>query len=320
MKARLPAYVQECLVVSGFDTLDTIASMDDDFDNFIDQIQRFVQDNMPPNGLYANPCSLKCVFPPGHKVCIRNFVKEVKSLVESKKRKLENTERDIKAKSSTKSSMLSRNEPQRKRKRYQEANQEVDIPRDIQSDSSCEETVTSITTQVRNSVIRWIKSQQDDLCKLRETKSFSIIVTRIPKERDCFRVLIRCEPCGTKIALHQKNLNNYQPYLISNWTRHVKECKMLFVNDNMKQSTLMQYLSKNSSSSESYSDHGGCVKESVTPNKDTTETSMYLNGYNNRHVRIFMRVCVYVCKCIHKHIGTCMYDYMYVRMYVCMYA
>ena len=78
MKARLPAYVQECLVVSGFDTLDTIASMDDDFDNFIDRIQRFVQDNMPPNSLYANPCSGKCVLPPGHKVCIRNFVKEVR--------------------------------------------------------------------------------------------------------------------------------------------------------------------------------------------------------------------------------------------------
>ena len=40
---------------------------------------------MPSNALFVNPCSLKCVFPSGYKVCIRNFVKEVKSLVEDKK-------------------------------------------------------------------------------------------------------------------------------------------------------------------------------------------------------------------------------------------
>ena len=38
MKARLLAYIQECLLVSGFDTLDMIALIDDDFNNFIDQI------------------------------------------------------------------------------------------------------------------------------------------------------------------------------------------------------------------------------------------------------------------------------------------
>ena len=110
MKARLPKYIQECLLVSGFDTLDTIASMDDDFDNFIDQIQRFVQDNMPSNPLFTNPCSLKYVFPPDHKVRIRNFVKEVKSLVEIKKRKLEHIQQGVEIKSSVTSQKINHKE------------------------------------------------------------------------------------------------------------------------------------------------------------------------------------------------------------------
>ena len=96
-----------------------------------------------------------------------------------------------------------------------------------------------------------------------------MIVTRIPKETDRFHVLIRCEPCGTKIALHQKKLIDYQPYLISNWTRHVKECKMFFRNDNKKQSTITQYLLKNSSCS----NH----RESVATSKGGTEISKCFN-------------------------------------------
>lgn len=54
--------------MSGYDTLDTIASMDDDCDQHIDQIEAFIQENFPGNALYCNPHSTECKFPPGHRI------------------------------------------------------------------------------------------------------------------------------------------------------------------------------------------------------------------------------------------------------------
>lgn len=89
IRSKLPEYIQECLLVSGFDTLDTIASMNNDCDKFVDQVEQFIQENFPGNSLYCNPHSTTCKFPPGHRIRIRQFVTEVKSLVENRKRKQE---------------------------------------------------------------------------------------------------------------------------------------------------------------------------------------------------------------------------------------
>jgi len=44
MRSKLLGCVQKCLVVSGYDTLDIIASMDDDCDQHRDHVEAFIQE------------------------------------------------------------------------------------------------------------------------------------------------------------------------------------------------------------------------------------------------------------------------------------
>ena len=73
----------------------------------------------------------------------------------------------------------------------------------IHCDSSNEANVTSITTQVRKTVLKYINGHQNELGKLenmQETRSFFIIVRRIASKEKClFCVEIRCEACGKQV-------------------------------------------------------------------------------------------------------------------------
>ena len=46
----------------------------------------------------------------------------------------------------------------------------------------------------------------------------------IAMDDHCLVMVIRCNACKKDIGLHRKNVS---PYLISNWTRHIKVCKKL---------------------------------------------------------------------------------------------
>ena len=70
------------------------------------------------------------------------------------------------------------------------------------------------------------------------------MVTHVAKEQSTFSSAIKCNACNAVIHLHQKDKSaKDNPYLISNWTRHVKTCKPL--NSSQKffhQSTISQFL------------------------------------------------------------------------------
>ena len=74
------------------------------------------------------------------------------------------------------------------------------------------------------------------------------MVTHVAKEQSTFSSAIKCNACNTVIHLHQKDKSaKDNPYLISNWTRHVKTCKPL--NSRQKsfyQSTISQFLPRQS--------------------------------------------------------------------------
>lgn len=85
MRERLPQYVVNCLLASGFDVADVIMSMDvsDKAGNSIEIIEKFIGEHFADNEDYNNTSVLAhsptpFVFPPGHKLRIRNFVLEVR--------------------------------------------------------------------------------------------------------------------------------------------------------------------------------------------------------------------------------------------------
>ena len=226
------------MLVSGFDTLDTIASMDEDCDKHIDQVEVFIPENFPDNALYCNPHSTECKFPPGRRIRIKQFVTEAKSLVENRKRKEEVAATNFRK-------LVRTDEGQKKQQTLTDFHS---FSKDeVQNNSSMEQNVTAVKTQVRNTVLKYIKGNQHELGKLKdikETKSFSILVTRVASQnKGLLSVKIRCEPCGIGIALHQQRKSNCkEAYSIKNWKRHISGCKELLASmqeDKMKQRTLL---------------------------------------------------------------------------------
>ena len=85
MKERLPSYAVKCFLAAGYDAPDVISSMNitEEWDNSIEVIEKFIDQHYRGHEeYYNNPilASHPFVFPPGHKIRIRNFVSEVKRL------------------------------------------------------------------------------------------------------------------------------------------------------------------------------------------------------------------------------------------------
>jgi len=81
MQERLPSYVVNCFVSSGFDSTEAICCMNvtDDTNNSIKEIENYVENHCNTDiKLFSNPkaiCQPKpFIFPPGHRMKIKNFV------------------------------------------------------------------------------------------------------------------------------------------------------------------------------------------------------------------------------------------------------
>ena len=74
MKAKLPTYIVNCFMVSGFDLPEVVAAMDvsSNRGNSIEQIEQFVLSNFSNDPKYMGCLAQakKFTFPPGHRLCI----------------------------------------------------------------------------------------------------------------------------------------------------------------------------------------------------------------------------------------------------------
>ena len=72
----------------------------------------------------------------------------------------------------------------------------------------------------------WVRKQTDQRLKtLQENKHYSVLVTNVATEPCSLSVFVRCVGCNTCIHLQKKDSSSEAtPYLISNWSRHVKKC------------------------------------------------------------------------------------------------
>ena len=209
MRERLPTYVVNCLMAAGFDSVDVISSMNvtDEPNNSIEVIETFIDKYFRGNEeYYSNPelASRPFVFPPGHRIRIANFVSEVS------KPKLKQPV----------SCTLSSYRPSK-------------VPRtDKEVQPEQEQSMSSVTSQIRSNISRWIKAQSSgQLRRLKENEHFQVIVS---STSGSMSAIIRYNACNKDICLHRKN--SY--YLISNWTRHAKVCKKIIAKEGDSQKTL----------------------------------------------------------------------------------
>ena len=239
MKERLPCYAVKCLLAAGYDAPDVISSMNisEEPDNSITIIEKFIDKHFRGHEeYYSNPVLASCpfVFPPGHRIRIMNFVSEVKRLCYPTQ--------ITKPKKRRQQFLSSSSYPLSKLVRITEADAKPELV----------PSVSKITNQVRSSISRWVKAQS---CNLKENQHFVVTVSNHRKSGDISAV-IRCNACRKDIILHRKNTES--PFLLSNWTRHVKGCKQLETKPGKYQQPLGKFIT--------------AVETSSCPESDETDT------------------------------------------------
>ena len=199
MKQKLPPYVVQCFIVSGFDDTESIIEMnvDDDPKNSIcvmeDYIDKVKATNPECIGPYQVP-SAPFLFPPGHRIRIEKYVRSIqlKYGVRNKRKVVEQKEKTKKQKLET-------------------------------TAVECEsETIASVTKEIRKKAIKWGRENCDDL--LKENEDFTILVSRDTSNASAIKASIRCLKCGNPQKINRKATGS-NSWLLSNWTKHYKLCR-----------------------------------------------------------------------------------------------
>ena len=220
MKKRLPDYIVKCLLAAGYDELDVICDMNtaETPQNCIGKVEKFVNTRYSNNKEYNPTLCQPFEFPPGHRARICNFVNELSHLKSKAKQK--GIEKSQKRKHK---SFCSRVSVACKKSKNEDEQELIDLT----STSDCESSdvnVVTVSKQVHTSLRNWAKKQESGYNQLQEGKHYVLNVT--PKGNPGFFIVaLRCAKCNITIHLHQKNSSScHSPYLLSNFTRHIKIC------------------------------------------------------------------------------------------------
>ena len=166
MKQRLPEYIVNCFMSSGYDEMEVISTMD-----ISDKEHNSIDNRKYANRAECNPFpSPTFEFPPGHRIRICNFVKEVKKLRESCE-----SDKNVRTRKRGKPIShvhLKSNVFAEKRQKHLEDSEED--PSDVQESNVL--SVMGVSKQVRSSLRKWMAKQNDQLRQLHEanhTKKYS---------------------------------------------------------------------------------------------------------------------------------------------------
>ena len=104
-------------------------------------------------------------------------------------------------------------------------------------------SIETVSNQVRDSIRKWVHKQSNqNLRQLEEGKHYALLVSR---DRGLISASIRCLVCNTAILLHRKYPSDMSlPFLLSNWTKHSKNCYMKYQSlvPKIHQSTLKHFM------------------------------------------------------------------------------
>ena len=202
MREKLPPYIVECLIVSGFDAIDSIVEMntEDGPKNSIDLIETYIEKRkesfpqcMGPNQIPNTPFE----FPPGHRIIIEKFVNNVKHHYRIKKVTVQD--------------MKPRKTNQRPKKRKIESSDATDE----------DDYISSVTEEICKKVFKWSSENCDEVSQ--ENVHFTVNVCRNTLDSSEIVASIRCK-CGSSQTINRKPTGS-KPWQLSNWTKHYKQCK-----------------------------------------------------------------------------------------------
>lgn len=230
MQKELPLYIVKCFSLAGYDEKEVIMSMDTSnkegnsisiIEKYIDQ--RHKNDPEVSPGVSSTHPELPFMFPPGHRIRIRNFVKMFKETSTSSSKRLLDASAD-QAKTA-------------KRHKTNPVSHVHNYSHKVLSS-------TEIACQVRESIKNWSQKPKNERFKhLEDEKHYLVLVN---EEGNDFTVKVACLQCPARTAIRLQKVNDH--YQISNWTKHVGNC---FKSSLDNQPTLNQLFSKGSNTTNS---------------------------------------------------------------------
>ena len=176
--------------------------------NLISKVENYIDRKFSGNLEYMHDSSMLSSpfeFPPGHRDRICHFVREIRTI---------DCEKDVKSKKVTK-----------KRKDHT-IKHSTKRPKIEAVEDNPEINVVTISRQMRSTITRWVQQQTNPaLKKLTENEHYRLLVSPDIKVPGLFSVSMVCLVCNKIIVLHQRDRSNRSsPFIISNWTRHGKNC------------------------------------------------------------------------------------------------
>lgn len=197
LREHLPHYIVNCFVVTGFDNMESICDMDisngpgnsiTEMENYIDTRKTHLPSCLGPNDVPSFPFQ----FPPGHRIQITKLVSRIQK----------------------EHAQLTKPPPIKKQK------QQSDVIM-----TTIVEDIPAVTNEIRRKLVQWIKSASDgQFADMKEGEDYEIIVSRSLAYPDECSATIRCS-CKTSIVL-QRRATGTRQWIISNWSKHVKHCKL----------------------------------------------------------------------------------------------
>ena len=219
MREKLPTYVTDSFIVTGFDTLKVISEMDcSDFG----EIERYITTEYEGDSRFKPGFTVSGNFKflPGHRKRITNFVSSVKQELTKKLLK----------RSKQQSTPHCVHPKKRKCVDYQEPvpeslGESVEFTKSTVSKAKSSgfvfknENQVTIIAKIRQQTVKWQRKQTfNSLRGLKEHEHFTIHADRF--DEDVFSLYITCNICGNITYLGCKNEN----IMLSNWTRHISKC------------------------------------------------------------------------------------------------
>lgn len=217
MKRRLPSYVVNSFIATGYDTLDVIAQINDEALAEIEKIinsdysEDFSEDTCFTNqATHATSSASIFKFQPGHRKRIKMFVEEVQALVSARKASRGTGGTGKRRRHTSKASHV-------KFARLCDENS-VDHECDVHNDNEkecCSEL--DLLTDFRHNFAKWQRQQKDSQLKeIKENQHFSV---NIHISEGNINASLNCYMCGIALSLGVK----CNTVLLSNWTRHLTQ-------------------------------------------------------------------------------------------------
>jgi len=239
MQKKLPGYVTKCFLASGFDSEEAIASMEmtgDGPENSMKMMEAYIDKHYSHDPSMHSEFSIGLggpfEFPPGHKVRICNFVKEVKQNYNKKISPVFNCamkppklaslpENEQQTKQCSRKRLNASKEPQ-SGSNHKKCRTSIEVAFNETPSSSLTQSENKDYRQVQSSINYWIDGHQSELLRTLNEDHFSI---KTVNNGTNVTVYVQCKLCNTPIKLQPKvtKMKGIQ-HGISNWTKHVTSC------------------------------------------------------------------------------------------------